>query len=183
MDKKNIRIIGNKIKKNNRYLHPITLELGNWTSKKNTYPTKPIYNKDKKMYDFYKDSDELNINYSQKILTSFMEKPYMPFTNEMILNSYDIQENIYSLEKFYDKNLFKNKQEFIFIFNSWFRLNINEINNKNQLNIICKFCKKVIKDIYLKELNVNEISKKLLKWQSKKKESEFYYKISEYLIK
>lgn len=180
MEKNNIRIIGDKVKKNNLGLHPIFLTL--LTSNSNVNPTKPYFDKEKNKYEFWTSSEKTE-NYKRKMLTSFMEKPYVPFSVEMILRTYNIMNNINSLESFYDNKLYKNEFHFIYIFNCWFRKNITQLDNVVQLDFISKFCKKVIKDFYKKDIDKKNISKKLLKWKSKNKESDFEYKLLKYLIK
>jgi len=177
--KKNIRILGNNIKKT--YIHPIFLLHVQSNTSKKLYPTEPYYNKKDNRYEFNYATDISYDKISDQMLNSFMEKPYIPFTDEMILHSFKILNKIISLEKYYDYN--KNNKLFIFLFKIWMRTNITELEDKIQLQLISKFCKKLLKDKFNKNLDEKKIEIKLLKWKSENNEENFEYNILDYLLK
>ena len=178
--KKNLKNIGNKIKKDEFYIHPNTLNIIKNNEKNDICPTKYyIYNNNKL-------NTTTKINCKQKNnneISKFMLYPSTIINYNEILNIYDIV----SFDDLFNniKNLIQDNKTFETInriLNCWIKNNFDDLKKKNNIliNIYLYIFNKYYPKINIKELYLtNEINK----WFNSQKKYDFNINLGDEIIK
>jgi len=177
--------IGNCIKPNEKFLHPITLDLIKNEDTLNLCPSILFLNKNKQLTDF-KNCDNKNLSSDQ--LKSFMALPYLNLDSSIILDSiYEIN----TIDELFNwtQNQIVSKKTYEYInnvINIWNYNNFNDLqkNNKILVELYFKMCK-----IFWTKITIidNELKKKIKdyinNWFNKKDINDFYFNLGNDLKK
>ncbi len=166
-----IQCYGNPIESGDIYLHPVTLKLTKNDSRYKICPSE-LY---KNVNDIYKfDIVNESANFDKRSLQTFMSLPYLDFNIDMMLDIYKISD-VDSLINFIDKMIGeqKNFDTVNRILNIWINKNFNDIIENH--NIIVKIVKKLLK--HYKEIDVNDLDKRIKKWFDTKDINDFSFNL------
>jgi len=167
-----IKQLGNvHLKKGEKFLHPLTLQIGTKTDNNPEYATE-LYYKDGKPQ-FTKESSEF-IKYSKEQLQTFMALPYLNLSPETILNIYNIKSPDDLIE--FIKNEITNNtptDNIYRIINLWIYNNFNDLVKYN--NILTKIIEIINTHIWKYNVTKDSINDYIKLWFSKVNVNDFNF--------
>ena len=174
-----IKCVGNSIDTNEFFLHPITLELVKNKGQKKICPTELHY-VDGKPYTAAPIDNIINTNLSDRDIQSYMAVPYLSLNMEQMLSIYKIN-SIDSMMKWLDDNISNRPLETINrILMVWIRFNFEDLKNNNR--ILINIYKKIGNKHYKKDINTEDIEKKINNWFKKTTSDIFNLDLTKYIF-
>lgn len=178
-----IKCIGNCVEKDNKFLHPITLQLITNKSKNNKCATK--YHLDNNN----KGSFIKNCNKDDKLdnfeLINYMALPYINLSIKQIINIYKVN-SIDNLIEWVENNIKNNKpfEHINRILNIWMKDNYNIVKDFNDIfnDLYLKIYNNYWKKNKIKDVK-NKIDKFINKWLKNNKETNFSFDLGNDLKK
>jgi hypothetical protein len=170
-----IKCVGNSVDTNEFFLHPITLELVKNKGPKKICPTELHYVNGKP----YTAAPIDNTNLSDRDIQSFMTVPYLNLNMEQMLSIYKI-DSIDSMIKWLDNNNDKPIETINRILMVWIRLNFDDLKNNNR--ILSSIYKKINNKYYKRDINTEELEKKINNWFKKTTSDAFHLDLTKYIF-
>ncbi len=174
-----IKCLGNEVKPNEFYLHPITLTLGKNKNDKNICPSEIYLDKNSKGEYKTRTIALPDKKLSERDIQTYMSLPYLKLDPHQILHIYKIN-TVDDIMEFTNKSI-NEKKEFETInriINIWIRENLDDLQSNNH-TILFKIYKILGKKFYPKiEIDESNISK----WIKKIKYNDFKLDLGEYLF-
>lgn len=172
-----IKCVGNSIDTNDFFLHPITLELVLNTGSKKICPTELHYVNNKPYT--LKPANIEDIKLSDRDIQSYMTIPYLNLNMEQMLSIYKI-DSIDSMMEWLDNNINSPLETVNRILMVWIRFNFEDLKNNNR--ILINIYKKIGNKYYKKDINTEEIEKKINSWFKKTTPDIFYLDLTKYIF-
>lgn len=167
------RILG---KPSHKFIHPL-YEFARYHPEKKYYPIVPEFNRNSRTISIVKTEEKIR---KQKLVLDFINKPYMPFSTELLIDCIDVDEHLVNLEDYYSKNK-KNIYIVKHMTNMWFRLYIKKLRDEMQFSIAIDYLHKFMLEQCKLEIDKKKLGKIITKFMEIKQDS-FEFDIIQYIL-